>query len=61
MERVLQDPAVMGAAQKPTAWMPDKRSILTSVVDAERRVRESVEDALSQGRLQQDMGTSFRC
>jgi hypothetical protein len=49
----------MGAAQQPAAWMPDKASILAFVLHCEHRVQGAVEDALSQGLVQQGMLTSF--
>jgi hypothetical protein len=55
LQRVLSDPAVMGAAQQPAAWMPDKASISASVAHHESRVQVSINEARSQGLLQQDM------
>jgi hypothetical protein len=55
LQGVLLDPAVMGAAQQPAAWMPDKASVLASVAYHESRVQVSINEACSQGLLQQDM------
>jgi hypothetical protein len=57
VQGVLHDAAVMGAAQQPAAWMPEKASLLASVGHFEHRVQGAVEDTLSRGLLQQDMGT----
>jgi hypothetical protein len=55
LQSVLLDPAVMGGAHQPAAWMPDKASLLASVAQCESRVRGSIDNALSPGLLQQDM------
>jgi hypothetical protein len=55
VERIVRDPAVMGAAQQPAAWMPNKNLMMFSVVGCIVRVHRAVEDALSQGVLQRDM------
>jgi hypothetical protein len=56
---VLTDPAVMGAAQQPAAWMPDKSSLRTSMACRERMAwmcfENAMDAALFQGLLQQDM------
>jgi hypothetical protein len=46
LQSVLHNPAVMGAAQQPAVWMPDKASILASTAECEHRVQECLERAV---------------
>jgi hypothetical protein len=55
VERIVRDPAVMGAAHQPAAWMPNKNLMMYSVVGCIVRFQRAVEDALSQGVLQRAM------
>jgi hypothetical protein len=58
LQRVLLDPAVMGAAHQPAAWMPDRASIIGSMSQWEHKVHvcsleRAINVACSERQLQQ--------